>query len=158
MAHLSKCIWVYFPKRELLWFRRVHAFPESKNNRHLGALLLLKLCSISFFPINAYIHVLIQCDILLSNIIAEIKTRAMLNAEIPSASRSVHMQRVVTMKQSGLWSGLGIQRIETIKQLGPWSSLSSYGCYVFSLVASVFTLVVKLGIMKFWLFKFNPKW
>ena len=33
------------------------------------------------------------------------------------------------------------------------SHCGSHGCYVFSLEASVFTLVVKLGIIKFWLFR-----
>ena len=43
--------------------------------------------------------------------------------------------------------------METVKQSGFRSSLGSHGCYVFSLLASAFTLVLKLGIMKFWIFK-----
>ena len=45
--------------------------------------------------------------------------------------------------------------METLKQLGPWSSLGSHGYYVFSLVASVFTLMMELGIMKFRHVKLN---
>ena len=40
--------------------------------------------------------------------------------------------------------------METVKQWGLWSSLGSHGSW-FSLVSSVFTPVVKPGIMKFWL-------
>ena len=46
--------------------------------------------------------------------------------------------------------------METVKESGAWSSLGCYGCHVFSILASVFTLVVKHGIMKFWL-KFGLK-
>ena len=42
-----------------------------------------------------------------------------------------------------------------MKQLGLWSSLGSHGWYVFSLAASVFTLVVKQGTIKFWHSKLN---
>ena len=66
------------------------------------------------------------------------KTRATLSAEKPRLPRPVYVQRVQIVKQWGAWSGLG-----------------SHGFYVFCLVASVFTLVVKLGIMKFWLVKLN---
>ena len=40
-----------------------------------------------------------------------------------------------------------------VKQSGLWSSLGSYGCNSFYLAASVFSLVVEMGIMTFWLFK-----
>ena len=41
---------------------------------------------------------------------------------------------------------------ETVRM---WSSLGSNGWYIFSHLAGVFTLVVKLSIMKFWHFKIN---
>ena len=43
----------------------------------------------------------------------------------------------------------------TLKQSGPWNCLCRHGCYVFSLGANVFTLVMKLDIMKFWFIKLN---
>ena len=72
--------------------------------------------------------------------------------------RSLYMQRVETVNQLGLWSSLCIsvcaedcETVRTMKQSGPWSS---HGCYVYSPKASVFTLVVKLGIyneiLTFW--------
>ena len=42
--------------------------------------------------------------------------------------------------------------MESVKQLGPRSSLNSHVGFVFSLVASVFILLMKLCILKFRLF------
>ena len=48
-----------------------------------------------------------------------------------------------------------MQMMKIVKQSGLWSSLGSHGYYVSTLVDCAFSLVVKLGIMKFWHFKLN---
>ena len=48
-----------------------------------------------------------------------------------------------------------MQMMKIVKQSGLWSSLGSHGYYVSTLVDCAFSLVVKLGIMKFWHFKFK---
>ena len=55
----------------------------------------------------------------------------------PELLRSVYIRRIKTVKQLGLWSGLGIEVCAEdgdLEQSGLWSSLGSHGYFVFTLV------------------------
>ena len=66
--------------------------------------------------------------------------------------RSVYVQR--------MWGLLYkcAQSMETVKRSGLLSSLSSHGHHIFCPVASVFTVVAKLGMMKVWHFSWIWPW
>ena len=75
----------------------------------------------------------------------------MLNVEIPLAAYiSIHAEvwgceTVGTVKQSQYISTHVRAEDGDCETVGTWCSVGGHGCYVFSLVTSVFTLVVKPG-------------